>query len=195
MLFRSVSQSRYGLFGLDFSSDRIEYGKGIRGDVIYVSPVLTKTWGMGHLQQQIIGSLTFESAAYIARYITKRVSGVGASPLPLACDPDTGEFVIPNPEFLVCSKGIGSDWFDKFFKTDVFPHGRVITAQGSPAPIPSFYKRKLNAMDKHKLRATVEVNVQSALAKKRFEDLPERRAARSSYAKSRTGAFTRDLKV
>ena len=204
--FRYVACGEYGersrrphfhvaLFGLDFVADRIEYGTGIRGDTIFVSPLLTKTWGMGHLQQQIIGSLTFESAAYIARYITKRVSGVGASSLPLACNPDTGEFVMPEPEFLACSKGIGASWFDRFFKTDVFPHGRVITAQGSPAPIPSFYKRKLNAMDKHKLRATVEINVQSALAKKRFEDLPERRAARSSYAKSRTGAFARDLKA
>ena len=50
-------------------------------------------------------------------------------------------------------------------------------------------------MDRHKLRGIVEVNVQSALSKKRFEDLPERRAARSSYAESRTGAFARDLKV
>ena len=94
--FRYVACGEYGelrrrphfhvaLFGVDFAFDRVEYGTGIRGDKVYVSMALSKAWGkssfpLGHT----IGSLTFESAAYIARYITKRVTGVGASPLPLA---------------------------------------------------------------------------------------------------------------
>lgn len=158
---------------------------------------MARCWTAGH---HAIGSLTFESAAYIARYITKRVSGVGASPLPLGCDPESGELVMPNPEFLVCSKGrqagqgIGGSWFDQFFKTDVFPHGRVITAQGTPAPVPAYYKRRLNAMDKRRLQFATYSNAEKALPSKMVEDRPERRAARSLYAKARTGAFKRDVK-
>ena len=144
--FRYVAAGEYGelkrrphfhiaLFGMDFSSDRVEYGEGIRGDKIYVSPSVARVWGMSQFPfGHTIGSLTFESAAYIGRYITKRISGVGASPVPLYTDPETGEVVMPNPEFLVCSRGIGKAWFRDYFMSDVFPHGRVITGQENPAP-------------------------------------------------------------
>lgn len=207
--FRYVACGEYGelrrrphfhcaLFGVDFLDDRIDFGEGIRGDKIYVSPLLASVWQksvfpMGHT----IGGLTFESAAYIARYITKRVSGPGASPLPLACDPDSGELVMPNPEFLLCSKGIGSSWFDKYFISDVFPHGRVITAQGSPAPVPRYYKEKLkrgNNMMAYQMRHITSLNSERSLTKRVVEDAPQRRAARTIYANSRMGIFKRDTK-
>lgn len=208
--FRYVACGEYGelrrrphfhvaLFGVDFSIDRVEYGMGVRGDKVYVSPSLALAWGkstfpLGHT----IGSLTFESAAYIARYITKRVTGVGASPLPLACDPDTGELIMPNPEFLVMSKGIGHEWFKAFFMSDVFPHGRVITAQGTPAPVPRYYKDKLRAgfgmQALMEMRHITSLNAEKALPKRVEEDKPQRRAARTIYAKARMGIFKRDVK-
>jgi len=207
--FRYVACGEYGelkrrphfhvaLFGLDFFSDRIEYGEGIRGDKIFVSPTVGLVWGksifpLGHT----IGSLTFESCAYIGRYITKRVTGIGASPLPLAADPETGELVMPNPEFLLCSKGIGKGWFRDYFISDVYPHARVITAQGSPAPVPRYYKSLLRdlgsdmALD---MSYRASRNLEADLSKRNFENLPERRAARTIYAKARTGVFKRDTK-
>lgn len=207
--FRYVACGEYGeqkrrphfhvaLFGLDFSDDRIEYGSGIRGDKIYVSKTLALNWQqsvfpMGHT----IGSLTFESAAYIARYITKKVSGPGASPLPLAADPDTGELVMPNPEFLLCSKGIGRSWFRDYFMSDVFPHARVITAQGSPAPVPRFYKTLLKEIG-HDLALDMSFrsaqNSEMNFERRIFEDKPSRRASRTIYAKSKNGIFPRELK-
>lgn len=206
--FRYVACGEYGeigrrphfhvaLFGLDFAFDRIESGEGIRGDKLYVSPTLHSVWGKGDLLQQTIGSLTFESAAYIARYITARISGVGASPRPLACSPD-GELIMPNPEFLLCSRkpAIGSAWFEKYFFQDVFPHARVITAQGTPAPVPTAYKRRLRSMN---LIASRDMSMRAQLNKpfrpfEQSEDRPERRAARSIYAKARTSAFKREVK-
>lgn len=214
--FRYVATGEYGevrrrphfhaaIFGMDFSSDRIEYGEGIRGDKIFVSASLAAVWQksvfpFGHT----IGSLTFESAAYIGRYITKRVQGVGASAVPLWRDPDTGEMVMPNPEFLVCSQGIGKSWFRDFFFSDVFPHARVITAQGSPAPVPRYYKEKLKeigadlALDMSgRASANLErarVAAMAAGGSLMGENSPERRSARALYAKARTGIFKRDLK-
>lgn len=207
--FRYVAAGEYGelkrrphfhvaLFGMDFRHDRIEYGTGIRGDKIYVSPSLGAIWNkstfpFGHT----IGTLTFESAAYIARYITKKVTGPGASPLPLACNPETGEMVMPNPEFLLCSKGIGRKWFQDFFMSDVFPHARVITAQGTPAPVPRFYKELLKeigpdlALD---MSFRAQQNYEKDFAKRIAEDTPQRREARTVYSRARTGLFKRDVK-
>lgn len=207
--FRYVACGEYGerkrrphfhvaLYGHDFRDDRIEIGQGIKGERLFSSPSLARVWPFGI---HAIGSLTFESAAYIARYITKRVSGVGAFPLPLACDPDTGEMVMPNPEFLLCSRGrkrgqgIGGAWFDQFFATDVLPHGRVITAQGSPAPIPAYYKKRISGNKAIALELSHKIfENKPVVAYERSEDRVERRAARTIYAKARTGAFIRDVK-
>ena len=207
--FRYVACGEYGelkrrphfhvaLFGLDFSDDRIEYSEGIRGDKVYVSKTLADVWQqstfpLGHT----IGSLTFESAAYIARYITKKITGKAASPLPLFSDPETGEIVLPNPEFLVCSKGIGRSWFREFFMSDVFPHGRVITAQGTPAPVPRFYKELLKEVGSDlalEMYGRTMANFASASDKYELENTPSRRDARTVYAKARTGIFKRDVK-
>lgn len=207
--FRYVACGEYGelkrrphfhcaLFGLDFRSDRIEYGEGIRGDKIYVSPSVAYSWGKSTFPQgHTIGSLEFEAAAYIARYITARISGIGASPLPLACDPDSGELVLPNPEFLLMSKGIGKTWFREYFMTDVFPHGRVITAQGTPAPVPRYYKSLLKDLGADlalEMSYVTAANMDKAVERARLENSPQRRAARAVYAKARMGLFKRDTK-
>lgn len=207
--FRYVACGEYGelkrrphfhaaIFGKDFSLDRIEYGEGIRGDKIYVSPLLGSVWQqstfpMGHT----IGSLEFESAAYIARYITKKITGIGASPLPLWTCPDTGEIVMPNPEFLVCSKGIGKSWFREYFMSDVFPHARVITAQGTPAPVPRYYKELLNEVGRDLaigMSYRASKHLDDTLPVRVVEDQPDRRAARGVYSRAKTGIFKRDVK-
>ena len=207
--FRYVACGEYGelkrrphfhaaIFGQDFRNDRIEYGEGIRGDKIYVSPEVASVWQQsvfpfGHT----IGSLEFEAGAYIGRYITKRVSGIGASPLPLHVDVGSGELVLPNPEFLVCSKGIGKSWFRDYFMTDVFPHGRVITAQGSPAPVPRYYKELLKDVGTDlalKMSHVTARHMDNSLPVRVVEDRPERRAARGVYSRARMGIFKRDVK-
>lgn len=207
--FRYVASGEYGelkrrphfhvaLFGVDFHEDRIDFGAGIRGDKTFVSPTVASVWQksvfpMGHT----IGSLTFESAAYIARYITKKVTGKNICPVPLWSDPDTGEMVLPNPEFLVCSRGIGKAWFRDYFMSDVFPHARVITAQGSPAPVPRYYKNLLKEVGADlamEMSYRASVNMDRDLDRRKVEDLPSRRSARAVYAKARTGLFKRDVK-
>lgn len=206
--FRYVAAGEYGelrrrphfhcaIFGKDFREDRVEYGSGIRGDRIFVSPTVGRVWGksafpMGHT----IGSLTFESAAYIGRYITKKITGPNANALPLA-SLDDGELVMPNPEFLLMSKGIGKAWFREFFMQDVFPHGRVITQQGTPAPVPRYYKELLKEVG-HDLAIDMSYrtarNMDDALPRRIAEDAPQRRSARAIYSRARTGIFKRDVK-
>lgn len=58
------------LFGLDFDDKRC-IGKR-RGHRIYRSPTLEKIWTSGISE---VGSVSFESAAYVAGYVTKRFRG------------------------------------------------------------------------------------------------------------------------
>lgn len=202
--FRYVACGEYGergrrphfyvaLFGQDFASDRVFYKNGSNGDPLFISKTLMQFWPEGI---STIGALTFESCAYIARYITARLNESSKLSIrPLACDPDSGELIMPNPEFLVMSRkpGIGAEWYDKFFMSDVFPHGRVI-ANGSPAPIPRFYKDKLtkqNMMLSFQLQQRTRQNM-PAVPFEQSEDRPGRRAARSQYAHARNGLFKRD---
>lgn len=217
--FRYVACGEYGerhrrphfhvaLFGLDFGEDRLFYKTTPVGDHLYTSAVLSSVWTAG---TALVGGLTFESCAYIGRYITKRLQdSERVCVLPLYTDPESGEMVFPNPEFLVCSKGrskgegIGGAWFDKYFDVDVLPHGRVITAQGTPAPIPRYYKKRLSdrnpwfknlgnplSSDKASLMAKTDVFFRENFDP--LEETPARRAVRTTYAKARTGIFKRDL--
>ena len=73
--FKYVASGEYGdisrrphfhiaLFGCDFGHDRTIFGRSSNGERTYVSNAVAQCWKYGH---HLIGSLTFESAAYIAR--------------------------------------------------------------------------------------------------------------------------------
>ena len=75
--FRYVASGEYGdrtkrphfhiaLFGVDFSDDRCPFGRAVGGDRTFTSASVSKSWTYGN---HLIGTLNFESAAYIARYI------------------------------------------------------------------------------------------------------------------------------
>jgi len=93
---------------------------------LYTSDALSKLWPYGY---SIIGDVTFDSAAYVARYIAKKVTGK------LADDHYQGR----QPEYCTMSRrpGIGKAWYDKY-KSDLFPHDKTII-KGKEVPIPKFY--------------------------------------------------------
>ena len=201
--FRYVASGEYGdetrrphfhiaLFGVDFADDRCVFGRAVGGDRTYISNAVSRVWTKGN---HLIGTLNFESAAYIARYILKKIKGK-QQPEPLYKDEVTGEIVLPNPEFMLMSKGIGRSWFSDYFMTDVFPHASVITAQGTRAPVPRFYKNLLKevgsdlALDmqfRSSARADMEVE---RLA---YENNPVRKNARQLVSTSRSNLSKRIL--
>jgi hypothetical protein len=112
------------IFGLEFLQDRKQYTKNQQGHITYTSQTLDDLWGMGKCQ---IGGFSFDSAAYVARYVVKKVNGDKAVSHYRRLDPDTGEIFDLLPEYVTMSlkPGIGSAWFDKF-KSDVFPRDQVV---------------------------------------------------------------------
>jgi hypothetical protein len=180
------------LFGVDFSDDRCPFGRAVGGDRTFTSDSVLKAWPYGN---HLIGTLNFESAAYIARYILKKIKGL-QQPEPLHIDDVTGEVVLPNPEFMLMSKGIGRSWFRDFFMSDIFPHASVITSQGSKAPVPRYYKTLLKevgsdlALDmQYRSSARAEMEVERLA----FENLPVRKSSRSLVSTSRSNLSKRNL--
>lgn len=130
------------IFGYDFS-DKLLYS--VKNDnPLYVSETLHKIWGKGMC---IIGAVTFESAAYVARYIMKKIGGKEAIELGTegttyyeVLDESTGEIRSLTPEFTTMSRrpGIGAGWYEKY-KDEVFPNDLVVI-RGKKMRPPKFYQ-------------------------------------------------------
>lgn len=76
-----------------------------------------------------LSEVTFESAAYVARYALKKVTGTAASS-------HYGEKL---PEFMQCSNGLGRLHFDRW-KEDIYPAGSVIK-DGREIQAPKYFDR------------------------------------------------------
>jgi len=96
-------------------------------------------WPFGYSS---IGDVTFESAAYVARYVMKKRTGSVAGDHYETTDMETGEIKNRVPEFnrMSLKPGIGFDWYKKF-TSDVYPNDYVVI-NGREARPPKFYDRK-----------------------------------------------------
>lgn len=85
-------------------------------------------WGKGFVH---MGTLTYDSAVYVAGYIMKKYNGEKAREV-------YGERQVP---FKMCSKGIGKDWLDK--NEDQVLQDLYVTMHGSKMSLPRYYKKVL----------------------------------------------------
>lgn len=127
------------LFGYSFDDLKL-FMRNHQGDNLYTSAKLTSWWGKGHCT---VGAVTYQSAAYVARYIMKKISGERADDHYCRVHPITGKIVNVEPEFCTQSRmpGIGASWFDKY-KNDAFPSDFLIV-DGQKRPVPKYYLDRL----------------------------------------------------
>lgn len=125
------------LFNFDFD-DKFLYKRTASGALIYRSSVLEDLWPFGFSS---IGDVTFQSAAYIARYINAKVTGKDSEKFYQVFDLETGEIFDRRPEFNKSSlkPGLGAYWFDRY-SSDVFPHDYVVLAGRKSKP-PRYYDK------------------------------------------------------
>lgn len=137
------------LFGLDFP-DKIKWQKNASGQWVYMSRYLTEMWQKGFTT---VGDVTFQSAAYVARYMMKKATVPGSSDPEvrkqqearfderyLRFDQVTGEVLgYVKPEYVTMSRrpGIGSEWI-KRYKDDVYPYDEVVI-EGRKFRPPRYY--------------------------------------------------------
>lgn len=122
------------MFGLHLSDLRMwSYRDGIR---LYRSPEIESCWTAGF---STVGYVTFESAAYCARYCLKKLTGKRAS-----------EYGDLKPEFNLMSRrpGIGSAWFGKYHDECYFLDGRTMCRNhGVNFRLPRYYDNLMEQMD------------------------------------------------
>lgn len=181
------------IFGFDFP-DKVLLPQSSAENRLFRSPILESLWPYGF---STIGAVTFESAAYVARYALKKVTGDAAEEHYMRVDAH-GEVVQLQPEYVLMSRGgrtkgpggIGAAWFRKF-GNEVYPSDEVI-ARGFPSKPPRYYDEFLKAAD---LSAYENLkDSRAARARERAEDATaERLRVREACARARVALFKRAL--
>lgn len=116
------------LFGFE-PNDRVHYKTTFNQDRLYNSDFLSKCWPKGFINY---GQVTFESAAYVARYCCKKITGE------MAAEHYKGRC----PEFVRMSNrpGIGYSWLKKY-KSDVYPNDFVIIRGDVKVKPPKYFDK------------------------------------------------------
>jgi len=175
------------LFGHDFS-DKIHF-KTIWGNKLYTSIQLQSLWPFGYSS---IGNVTFQSAAYVSRYIIKKVSGPSAEAHYSYTNPKTGEIHQRHPEYITMSlrPGIGHDWFKKY-TSDVYPHDLVVI-DGRRAPPPKYYDKLYQKTNPREYQRILNKRTRKAFAFQN-DNTPERLEVREEIQIRRAELLERNL--
>lgn len=162
------------LFGYTFR-DCEEIGKSEKGFPLFRSASLSKLWPFG---LSTVGTMSFESAAYIARYVMKKQ--LGKDKKKYNVDGETGELIEITPEFFRMSKGcrrgehgIGFDYFDRWYK-DIYQHDGV-PLRGKMVKPPRYYDELL------KLRDAAALEVCKARRLRKYADSISKKGDMSTF--------------
>lgn len=161
------------LFNHDFD-DKLYFKRSAK-DKFYTSSALAALWPYG---THLIGSASFEAAAYIARYCMEKVNGPLADSHYRCVDSETGEVSQRVPEFnrMSLRPGIGAKWFERF-ESDVYPRGKVVV-RGRESGVPRYYRKLLErsqGLGNETLSVLELQNYRSAVAN--FDDNTDERLA------------------
>lgn len=182
------------LFGC-FFPDRVLYKELASGSKLYTSAKLEELWPNGFSS---IGDVTFESAAYVARYATKSFfSGHDGKRRDCSqgfiCS-ETGEFFPFVPEFNRCSlkPGLGGQFFERYGSEIFGCAGDLdrVVVNGAVMRAPRYYTVLLQRVNEW---AAANVRYMRGLEREAAGDVdlsPERLRVREAVARSRL-AFKR----
>jgi len=135
-LARTEGERAFHLFE---DEEEISSGK----NKIYKSVTLGKLWGKGFVS---IGDLTYDSASYIAQYVTKKITGKKAEK----------HYNGRLPEYSTMSRrpGIGKTWWDKY-KDDVEKIDGIIF-KGNKLKPPRYYDNEAEKINPQELKTRKE---------------------------------------
>lgn len=178
--------------------------KPIRGNMYYLSSAVDAAWRDtkgNSIGFHSLSDLTFESAGYTARYVTKKYKHVCTNKCERPClnidelhyqwtDPITGEIFQRNKERTVAlSKGIGKGWYEKW-KNDVYPSDEIIM-RGARMKPPTYYDYLL---DKENVELSKKVKRKRRCKAKSMKVKSEPSASsKEIYAKVRLDMLKRNL--
>lgn len=174
------------IFNHDFTDKILWKDQGENS--LYVSNTLTSLWPYGH---STCGALTFESAAYTARYCTKKITVSERTPENLRrmyerSNPITGEIFELPPEKSVCVSrggrsgrgGIGKEWYEKHGKY-LRDHDHAII-RGKKVRPAKYYDRLFDLADPENFR-DLKVRRRNSGEEAKIKLENERKAAYAEY--------------
>lgn len=174
------------IFGFDFP-DR-KYHSRRKGIKLYTSELLSELWPHGFCS---VGDVTFESAAYVARYVVKKINGklkdshyrdIGI------INEETGELVAKEQEYTTMSRkpGIGAD-FVKNNVNGIYPMDSVI-CRGREMRPPKYYDSLYEIDNGDKLDVIKQRRVERAI-KSSCDTTRERLLQREVVEKAKLSLF------
>ena len=159
------------VYGLPLNiSNMKRIGLNSQGDAYFQNEELSKIWGKGFVT---IGKVTWQSAAYVARYSLKKAKG---------SSPEMLRAMGKTPEFVTMSQGIGKKYFEEnkeqIYKSDTVPV--LNTKTGQLVKPPKSYDRLLKEVDEElynsiKKEREESREVQEELIQKQTDLTPEQR--------------------
>ncbi len=137
------------LFNVEFVDQQLL--KESEGNFLFTSKTLEELWPYGF---STVAELTYQSAAYCAGYVTKKITGKQAHDYYLRCD-EYGVAYWLQPEYATMSRGgrteekkdnlggLGKSWYEKYHG-DVFPSDECpVPGKGVVKKVPKFYEKIL----------------------------------------------------
>lgn len=164
------------IFNYDFPDKQIHTIR--KGSPVFRSTLLEKLWTAGFSE---IGDVTFESAAYVARYTLKKQTGQKGV--------NAYKTVIPPYNTMSLKPGIGEKWLTRYL-TDVYPSDEVLIRNNIRCKPPKYYDQQLDRHNPHQL-LQVKKRRHAAAKANAENNTPERLAVREELKLIQTKELTR----
>lgn len=176
------------IFGFDFKDKELWQEKNSQR--LYRSKALEKLWPFGN---SLIGQVTFESSAYVARYMTKKQKGKDSWLKYADINQETGEILTErSKEFFHVSRkpGLAQNWLSKH-TSDVYPKD-YFTIDGKHIPPPRYYDNfmeKLDPLVLGDIKATREISAH----RWKHDNTPQRLTVKRIVKEAETQTLTRSF--
>lgn len=146
------------IFGIDFH-DKIPF-KRTGEHTLYISKTLNEIWGHGNTS---IGDLTFETAAYTARYVMKKTTGKACKRY-VQLDHETGELIPLVQPFAAMSlrPAIGRRWLEKYHGDIYNANKDFVVLRGKKLKPPKYYDTIYDNIDNDRLEEIKSQRIRNA---------------------------------
>ncbi|MGL6174060.1 MAG: rolling circle replication-associated protein [Cellulosilyticaceae bacterium] len=155
------------LFNFDFPDKKLWTTRN--GVKLYRSEQLEKLWPYGY---STIGEVNFESAAYLARYVTKKITGEQSDEH--YTDPETG--VLRKKEYIVFPSGYGlGRLFYEEYKDQMYANDVVLSNKGHKMKPPRYYDKIYDLTNPEDFAKISLIRIKKGVKAKKIKGLtPER---------------------
>lgn len=165
------------LFNFDFPDK--ELWRLSNGYPLYRSASLESLWPFGY---STVGACTFETAAYVARYVLKKVTGDSAA------EHYNGKV----PEYVTMSRmpGIGHDWLLK--NPEIYNYDEVVIRNGIKCRPPAYYDKIFGELAPEFLEDLKEKRKVKAIEQAEKNRIPGRLSIKEQYKQLQASRLLRN---